>query len=202
MSARRHELGDLLEGRRSSAVWGAAAGSGVLAILLAYFLYAHLYLAVTADTWPPEGSPDLPLLAPAGVVALAVLAAAVALRAGRPLPPRDDQLPLAAMLGTGAVIGAGAIGAGALLLADLGLAGTERAHDASVLMLHAIAGLAALAGILVNALAAYEAARLGNHPWVASAAAVAAVWWTTVALAWAAVAAVVYGWPALLEGWT
>jgi hypothetical protein len=66
-----------------------------------------------------------------------------------------------------------------------------------VLTLHALVAVAALAGIAISGLAAYEAARIGNHPWVAAAAAVSAVWWITVALAWSAVAAVVYVWPVL-----
>ncbi|MFP5320679.1 MAG: cytochrome c oxidase subunit I [Acidimicrobiia bacterium] len=199
-AARRHDLGDLIDGRRSSGVWGAAAGVGVLGVLLAYFLYAHLYLSVSVDVWPPEGTPSLPLLRPAIAVALVALAAAIAVRAGRPLPAREDQLPLATRLGASALAGSAAIVAGVLLVADLDLAGTARAHDASLLVLHAFAGLLALAGVGISAMGAYEAARLGDHPWVSAAAAVASAWWTTVALAWAGVAAVAYGWPQLTGG--
>lgn len=187
----------VVEGRRSSGVWGAAAGAGVLGILVAYFLYAHLYLAVTAEDWPPPGAPELPLLRPFALVGLVVLAAALSRRAGRPRGTAEDPLPVAGLLGAGAVAGGAAVAVGAGLVADLDLAGTALAHDASVLVLHAIAGVAALAGVLVNALAAYEAARLGHHPWVAAAAAVSSIWWTTVAGAWLAVAAVVYAWPEL-----
>lgn len=200
MSARRHELGDLLDGRRSTGVWGAAGAVGILGILVAYFTYAHLYLAVTASEWPPPGTPALPVLRPAILVAVILLAAAAALRAGRPLRARDDQLPLAGLLGAGAVLGLAAVAGGAWMLAELGLAGTERAHDASLLVLHAWAGVAALAGVLINVVAAYEAARLGHHPWVEAAAAVAGVWWAGVALVWLAVGGVAYGWPQLLGG--
>lgn len=200
MTARRRQLGDVVQGRRSSGVWGAAAAAGVMAVLLAYLLYAHLYLSVTADRWPPDGTPPLPVLRPAVLVGVAVLAAAASLRAGRPLAPRHDQLRLAGRLATGAVLGAAAIAGGALLVADLELAATDRAHDASLLLLHGFAGAVALVGVAINALAAYEAARLGDHPWVAAAAAVASIWWTTVALAWAAIGAVAYLVPQLTGG--
>lgn len=198
MTMRHHELGDVLEGRRSTGVWGAAAGAGVLGILLAYFCYAHLYLAVSVETWPPEGTPPLPVLRPVVLVAVVALAAAASIRVGRPRRRGVDRLPSAGLLAVGAGLGALALAGGAAMVADLGVAGTERAHDASLLVLHTFAAVVALVGVGINALAAYEAGRLGDHPWVAAATAVSAVWWTTVALSWAAVAAVVYGWPQLL----
>ncbi|MCO8125787.1 cytochrome c oxidase subunit I [Acidimicrobiia bacterium EGI L10123] len=195
---RRHELGDVLDGRRSTGVWGAAAGAAVLAVLLAYFCYAHLYLAVSVETWPPEGTPPLPALRPAVLVGIICLAAAASVRAGRPRHRGADRLPGAGLLGLGAGVGVLALAGGASMLADLGLSGTERAHDASLLVLHAFVGVIALAGVGINAFAAYQAARLGDHPWVSAAAAISATWWTVIALSWAAVAGVVYGWPQLL----
>lgn len=200
VTMRHHELGDVLDGRRSTGVWGAAAGAGVVAVVLAYLCYAHLYLAVSADAWPPEGTPPLPLLRPVLVVVVVALAASASIRAGRPQHRGVDRLGSAGLLGIGALLGALAVGGGAALVSDLGVAGTERAHDASLLVLHAYVGAIALAGVGINALAAYEAGRLGDHPWVSAAAAVSAVWWTTVAISWAAVAGVVYGWPQLLGG--
>lgn len=198
MTVRHHELGDVLDGRRSTGVWGAAAGAGVLAVLLAYLCYAHLYLAVSVETWPPEETPPLPVLRPVLLVGVVALAAAASVRAGRPRHRGVDRLPSAGLLGLGAGLGALALLGGAAMVVDLGVAGTERAHDASLLVLHAFVGVTALAGVGINALAAYEAARLGDHPWVSAAAAVSAVWWTAVAASWVAVAAVVYGWPQLL----
>jgi hypothetical protein len=184
-----------IAGRRSTAVWGAVAGAGVLATIVAYFCYAHLYLGVSNEPWPPEGTGPLPLLEPVLLSALVLTIAAGAVAAGRPLPPSDDQLPRAAALGTVTVLGVVATGAGGLLVADLDLAATSHAHDASVLTLHAIVAAAAVAGVVITGLASFEAARIGDHPWVAAAVAVSAVWWVTVAIAWVAVAAVVYGWP-------
>lgn len=186
-----------IDGRRSTAVWGACTGAAVLAVIVAYFCYAHLYLSVSNDPWPPEATPSLPLLAPGLLVAWAAVVAAAAVVVGRPLRRSDDQLPRAGGLLAVTVMGAVAIAAGWLLVGDLGLVGTAHAHDASVLTLHALVAVAALAGIAISGLAAYEAARIGDHPWVAAAAAVSAVWWITVALAWSAVAAVVYVWPVL-----
>lgn len=200
MTSRHHELGQVMDGRRSSGVWGAAAGALVLGILVAYFLYAHLYLSISAERWPPEGTPSLPLLRPAGLVALVVVVAALAVRAGRPLRADDDQAPLAGLLGTTAVLGGLAVAAGGAHVASLGVAPGEVAHDASLAVLHAIAGAAALAGVAIAGLAAYQAARLGTHPWVAAAAAASSIWWTTVALVWLGVAAVAYGWPQLTGG--
>lgn len=200
MTVTRHEVHRAVGGRRSTGVWGAAAAAGVVATLLAYFLYAHLYLSISVDEWPPGGTPALPLLRPAVLVGIVVLAAAIAARAGRPLPGRDDQLRLAGLLAAGAVLGAVALVGGAVVVADLGLAGDERAHDASLLVLHAFAGVLALVGVTINAMAAYEAARLGDHPWVGAAAAVSSIWWITVATSWVAVAAVGYVWPQLTGG--
>jgi heme/copper-type cytochrome/quinol oxidase subunit 3 len=186
-----------IDGRRSTGVWGACTGAAVLAVIVAYFCYAHLYLAVSNDPWPPDATPSLPLLAPGLLVAWSAVVAAAAVLVGRPLRQSDDQLPRAGGLLTVTVMGAAAIAAGWLLVDDLGLTGTAHAHDASVLTLHALIGVAALAGVAISGLAAYEAARVGDHPWVAAAAAVSAVWWITVALAWSAVAAVIYLWPVL-----
>lgn len=191
------DVAPVIEGRTSTGVWGAAAGAGVLGVLVAYFCYAHLYLAVSNDQWPPAGTAPLPLLEPAGLTLLVAVVAALAVRAGRPLDPRRDQVARAAALGVVALLGAVAVVAGGLLVDGLDLAGGRYAHDASVLVLHALVGSAAVAGVLISALAAFEAGRLGDHPWVAAAAVVSGVWWATVAAAWVAVAAVVYGWPQL-----
>lgn len=191
------DVAPVIEGRTSTGVWGAAAGAGVLVILVAYFCYAHLYLAVSNDDWPPAGTAPLPLLAPAGLTVLVAVVAALAVRAGRPLAPGGAQVSRAATLGLVALLGAVAVVAGGLLVDGLDLSGSQHAHDASVLTLHALVGFAAVTGVLISALAAFEAGRLGDHPWVAAAAAVSGVWWATVAVSWVAVAAVVYGWPQL-----
>lgn len=191
----RHDA--VMEGRTSTGVWGAAAGAGVLGVLVAYFSYAHLYLAVSNDEWPPPETAPLPLLEPVGLTVLVALVATLAVRTGRPLAPGEAQVSRAGGLGLVAVLGTAAVVAGALLVDGLDLSGTLHAHDASALTLHALVGVAAIAGVLISGLAAFEAGRLGNHPWVAAAAAVSGVWWATVAVAWVAVAAVVYGWPQL-----
>lgn len=191
------ETAAAMEGRRSSAVWGAAAGAGVLITTAAYFCYAHLYLAVSNDPWPPQATDPLPVLEPLLLAALIVAVAAGALVAGRPLRASGDQLPRAAGLGAVTALGALSVVAGALVVDDLGLVATDHAHHASVLTLHALAGAAAVVGVMISGLSTFEAARVGDHPWVAAAVAVSAVWWVTVALVWIAVAAVVYGWPQL-----
>lgn len=186
-----------IEGRTSTGVWGAVGAGMTFGVVVAYFCYAHLYLAVSNEPWPPATAPALPLLAPALHVAFVAVLAAVAVRAGRPLADRTDQLTRGVWFGIVAALGAVALVAGGLLVAALDLDPAAHAHDASAMTLHVVVGVAGAVGVVISALVAYEAARLGDHPWVAAAVAVAGVWWVTVAASWLAVAAVVYGSAAL-----
>lgn len=189
--------GTRLEGRRSSAVWAGVAGAGTFAVVLAYFLYAYLYLAVSNDPWPPEPLGDPPLLGPAILLAVLVASAAVAVRTGRPLPDRPGQLPLALALAGVALTGIAVIGIGAAIVDGMDLVPSERAYDAIFTTVHVLVATATAAGVVILGLTAFEAHRLGDHPWVAAAVVVASVWWCAVVLGWLAVGVTLYLWPQL-----
>lgn len=181
-----------LEGRRSSGVWAAVAGIVVLGVLLAYFVYSYFYLMVTADDWPPATIPDPPLLRPGALLAVLVLSGLVALWSGRPLPERDRQVPVAIALAAIALVGTVVLVAGVGLVGDLGLEPRESAYAAIVTTVQAFHGAVTAAGVVISAVTAYETYRLGTHPWVAAATAVASVWWCWVVAGWVVVVAVVY----------
>lgn len=192
MSAATEVTVQRLEGRRSSGVWAAVAGIGVLAIVLAYFVYSYAYLMVSADRWPPPGIADPPLLRPAVLLAVLALSAVVAVWTGRPLPDRAHHGPVALGLGAIALVGGAVLVAGTDLLADLGLEPRTDAYSAIVTTIHVFHGAVTVAGIVICAVTAYETHRLGRHPWVAAAAAVASAWWCWVVVGWVVVMAVVY----------
>lgn len=192
MSTATEAIVQRLEGRRSSGVWAAVAGVGVLAILLAYFVYSYSYLMVSAAEWPPAGTPDPPLLRPAGLLAVLGLSAVIAVWTGRPLPDRERHGPVALGLAAIALIGAVVLVAGADLVDDLGLEPRTDAYSAIVTTIHAFHGAVTAAGVVISAVTAYETHRLGRHPWVAAAAAVASVWWCWVVAGWLVVMAVAY----------
>lgn len=185
-----------LRGRRSTGVWGAAAGAGVLATVLAYFLYAYLYLSVSSDQWPPGSLADPPLLWPGALLSVLVLSVVAVVWAAR---PRDDASwsGVAVALAGVAVVGAVVVGLGTVLIGDLGLRPTDDAYGAIFTTVHAVQGAATLAGIGIATLTAFEAHRLGPHPWVSAATVVTSIWWCTIVAGWIAVFGVVYLWPQL-----
>lgn len=184
-----------LDGRRSSAVWAGVAAAGTFAVVLAYFLYAYLYLAVSNDPWPPEPLADPPLLGPAVLLGALVVSAAVAVRIGRPLPDRPGQLRRALALAGVALTGAAVLAVGTTIVGAMDLVPSDRAYDAIFTTVHLLVAAATVAGVVILGLTAFEAHRLGNHPWVAAAVVVSSVWWCTVVLGWLAVGVVVYLWP-------
>lgn len=187
-----------LEGRRSTGVWGAATGAGVLTIVLAYFLYAYLYLSVSSDAWPPGSTPEPPLLRPAALLATLAVAAIVTLRTARVGADEHRGSSAAVALAAVAAIGAVTIVFGFALVGDLALRPRDQAYGAIVTTVHAVQGAATAAGVAIASLTAFEAHRLGSrHPWVAAARVVTSIWWCTVVVGWVAVFGVLYVWPQL-----
>lgn len=192
MSAAAQTSFPRLDGRRSSGVWAGVAGVGVLAVLLGYFVYSYFYLMVTAEDWPPAATPDPPLLRPLGLLALLLMSALAARRSGRPLRPGERQVGVALALALLALIGTIVLVAGADLVGDLALDPRDDAYSAIVTTLHAFHGAVTAAGVVIAAVTGYETYRLGTHPWVAAAAAVASVWWCWVIAGWVVIMGVVY----------
>lgn len=183
-----------IEGRQSTGVWGATAGAGVLAIVLAYFLYAYFSLATSSDTWPPEPVADPPLLRPALLLGLLAIGTAVAVWAGWRAPRGGNDQQVAVALTVVSVIGAAAVVLGSWMVADLGLEPRTHAYGAIVHTVHAVQGAATLAGVGISALTAYEAERLGRNAWVRAATVVSSIWWCTIFAGWVAVYGAVYVW--------
>jgi cytochrome c oxidase subunit III len=189
-----------MDGRRSSAWWGALFGVLVVAAVLGYLVYAYFYLYVTIADWPPEGIPNPPLLEPAVVAAVAV---AGLLPLWSVLKAGGTRDVVAIRRGAAGVTVAGVVllaAVGVLLarvdLGDLGDAIT--AYSSIVLTLHAYQALLTAVGITIGVVIAYQAT-LGESPsWVWSAGAVLEVWWSFVVLGWLAVLGVGYVWPQLV----
>ena len=188
-----------LDGTRGTGVWGAAMAAVAVGTVLAFLIYSYFYLEVSNQPFRRPALPAPPLLAPAALVAGLCVTVPVALALWRATTEgRHHGIAVA----SGLIAAAGAIflGSGLLTVNGQELTPGQDAYSAAVLVVLSFHAVATLVAIGVAGFVAYQALRMGDHPWVLSASAATAVWWCYVVAGWLAVAFAVYGYPALAPG--
>lgn len=187
----------VIDGRQSSAWWGALFTVLVVAAVLGYLTYAYFYLYVTAAEWPP-GDLTAPDVWTAAAGAAAALATAVPLLAVHAAEDRRD--PLLLRRGSLAVAGAGValLAAMGWVALDLDVADPLDAYSSIVLVLLGYMALVTAVGIVVALVVIYQATLAESMSWVWSAATVLEVWWGFTVLGWLGVLGVTHVWPQLV----
>jgi hypothetical protein len=187
----------VIDGRQSSAWWGALFAVLVVGAVLGYLTYAYFYLYVTAAEWPPGGlsAPDLLHAAVGAAVALAAALPLVAVHAAE-----DRRDPFLVRRGSLAVAGAGVAVLAVMGWVALGLDVAEPldAYSSIVLVLLAYMALVTAVGIVMALVVVYQATLAESMAWVWSAATVLEVWWGFTALGWLGVLGVTHVWPQLV----
>ncbi len=175
-------------GARSTVWWGGVLGTAAAATFFADAVFAHLYLAYKAETWPPAGA-SLPDPLPGGVAVAAAIVAAVAAVLARRANARSAASRLHWALETTL-----ALGLGYAALQVWGLVAGAPPPDASgyaavAWALSAFPVAAAAVGMLLSGVLLGRAVRGRSDSRRGAAIEVAAVWWAFTAVA----ALVAYG---------